>query len=231
MSRGLLIAFEGIDKSGKGTQSKILATRASGVRLAFPDYTTRTGKMIEDHLHRRAAWAENHLVDSSFPERDGFEVYRVHEDDPVAFQCVHLANKTEAQPKIVRLLDHGETVVLDRWKLSSRAYGGADELDPHGLDDIHSHLIEPDLTIFLDVRPEVAAARSRADGDKRKTPDRIEKDLAFMNKVYANYRQIFSTDPRVVLKAPGTWWAINGELPEEAVARQVWDVYENLVKK
>ena len=46
---GLLIAFEGLDQSGKQTQAELLRDRltASGQRvqlLSFPDYTTAIGR-------------------------------------------------------------------------------------------------------------------------------------------------------------------------------------------
>jgi dTMP kinase len=59
VTQGLLIAFEGLDQSGKQTQAELLRDRliAAGraVRLlSFPDYGTPIGEEIERALRARA---------------------------------------------------------------------------------------------------------------------------------------------------------------------------------
>ena len=57
MRRGLLIAFEGLDKTGKTTHSKLLSKALNDLGQAaknvrFPDRTTDVGKLIDRYLRR-----------------------------------------------------------------------------------------------------------------------------------------------------------------------------------
>lgn len=220
MSKGLLIAFEGVDKAGKGTQSRILAERLKGTRIAFPRYDTPVGKVIKRHLMGEVAMAYEHCVDSSFPERDGELVYRVDESDPMAFQGLMLMDKAHATTEIMTLVDKGQHVVLDRWVDSALAYGGADGLDRGLMETIHAVLPRADVTVFLDIDPEVSCERGRAPGDDRTKDDRYERDLPRLKKVYENYRNLFdfNTPTRHHLRRT----VVNGSFPVEMVSELVW---------
>ena len=55
---GLLIAFEGLDQSGKQTQAERLKAHAeslgrAAVLIDFPSYETHIGQEIEEGLHAR----------------------------------------------------------------------------------------------------------------------------------------------------------------------------------
>jgi dTMP kinase len=164
--RGLLIAFEGLDQSGKQTQADMLAARltAAGrtVRLmAFPDYDTPIGAEIGRALRG---------------ERDY---------GPDVMQLLYVANRHEWKREILRATTSGEIVVCDRYLASSVAYGEAQGLDPAWLLEIQRHLPQPDITFLLDIAPEVSARRKTEDRD------RYERDLALLARVRDSYlRQI-----------------------------------------
>ena len=93
---GHLIAFEGLDQSGKQTQAERLlaAFRAAGRGaefLTFPEYTTAIGTEIGHALQG---------------ERDY---------DPDTLQLLYIANRFEFRPQILRWLDEGRMVVCDRY--------------------------------------------------------------------------------------------------------------------
>lgn len=162
--KGLLIAFEGLDQSGKQTQAERLkaAVEARGrtaVLLDFPSYETRIGKEIEAGLHG---------------ERDY---------GPDTMQLLYVANRYEKKPQIERLLSEGVVVICDRYLASSIAYGEAHELDGAWLRDIQRYLPQPDLTILLDIAPETAAGRKTTNRDK------YERDLALLSRVRESYRR------------------------------------------
>src|SRR5918993_1725029 len=141
--RGLLIAFEGLDQSGKQTQAESLRdhfiARGRDCRLlSFPDYTTAIGTEISRALHG---------------ERD-------YPADTM--QLLYVANRYEHRGQIESLLGAGAVIVCDRYVASSVAYGEAQGLDDSWLQDIQRYLPKPDLTIVLDIAPETAVQRKAA---------------------------------------------------------------------
>lgn len=160
--RGLLIAFEGLDQSGKQTQAEMLAAhlREQGrtVReLSFPDYDTPIGVEIGRALKG---------------ERDY---------GPDLMQLLYVANRYEWKDEILRAKAAGEIVVCDRYLASSVAYGEAHGLDAEWLINIQTHLPQPDITFLLDIAPEVSAQRKTEDRDK------YERDLALLGRVGESY--------------------------------------------
>jgi dTMP kinase len=161
---GLLIAFEGLDQSGKETQATLLGarfeTKGTSVRiLPFPSYETAIGAEIGRALRG---------------ERDY---------GPDVMQLLYVANRYEWKPSIERALAAGDVVICDRYQASSVAYGEAQGLDPGWLVEIQCYLPQPDLTVVLDIAPETAVARKAANRDK------FERDLALLARVRASYRR------------------------------------------
>ena len=161
--RGLLIAFEGLDQSGKQTQAERLRDRlvdAAGrhVRLlSFPAYETPIGAEIRRALDGGRDWAAD------------------------VMQLLYIANRYEARPLIERELAQGTILVCDRYMASSVAYGESQGLDSSWLRDVQRHLPQPDLTFLLDIAPDVSARRKAADRDK------YERDLALLARVRESY--------------------------------------------
>ena len=161
-SRGLLIAFEGLDQSGKQTQAELLRDRlTSGGRLvrllSFPDYQTVIGAEIGRALRG---------------ERDY---------GPDVMQLLYVANRYEYKGDILREKDSGTIIVCDRYLASSIAYGEAQGLDATWLTEIQKYLPQPDITFLLDIPPEVSARRKTADRDK------YERDLSLLGRVRESY--------------------------------------------
>jgi dTMP kinase len=160
----MLIAFEGLDQSGKETQARHLRARieqeGSKVHaLSFPDYDTPVGREIAAALRSERDFA------------------------PDVMQLLYVANRMEFKPRLLSWLDSGGVVVCDRYVASSVAYGEAQGLDPQWLRDIQRFLPPPAITVLLDIAPDVAAAR------KRTGRDRYERDLALLGRVRDSYRR------------------------------------------
>ena len=171
---GLLIAFEGLDQSGKQTQAELLRDRLKQegrkARLvSFPDYGTSIGEEIARALSG---------------ERD-------YEAD--VMQLLYVANRYERKADLQRWLDGGLILVCDRYTASSVAYGEAFGLDPAWLSDMQRFLPPASLTIMLDIAPETAARRKSADRD------RYERDLALLGRVRGSYRRQAAAGGWVVL--------------------------------
>jgi dTMP kinase len=169
---GCLIAFEGLDQSGKQTQAESLRDylTAQGDRcrlISFPDYSTAIGAEISRALHGERDYAAD------------------------ALQLLYVANRYEKRAEMERDIAGGVVLLCDRYLASSVAYGEAQGLDPRWLIDIQRFLPAPALTILLDIAPETAAGR------KTTGRDRYERDLALLTHVRTSYLQQ-SKDPRWV---------------------------------
>lgn len=159
-----LIAFEGLDQSGKQTQAEMLRDqlRAGGEKsrlVSFPDYATSIGEELARALQG---------------ERDY---------PPDVMQLLYVANRYERKADLQRWLDGGLVLLCDRYVASSVAYGEAMGLDTTWLTDIQKFLPAPSLTILLDIAPETAVGRKAVDRD------RYERDLALQGRVRDSYRR------------------------------------------
>ncbi len=159
---GRLIAFEGLDQSGKQTQAERLASmlRERGfdvLALSFPDYATSIGTEIGRALRGEREYG------------------------PDVMQLLYVANRYEFKPRIEAMLAGDGFVVCDRYLASSVAYGEAQGLDPAWLRQIQHYLPQPDLTILLDIAPATTVDR------KSTGRDRYERDLAMLERVRASY--------------------------------------------
>jgi dTMP kinase len=170
----MLIAFEGLDQSGKQTQAEMLRDhlKADGRKarlVSFPDYGTSIGEEIARALQG---------------ERDyGADV----------MQLLYIANRYERKPDLHRWLDGGLILVSDRFSASSIAYGEAQGLDPLWLAEMQKFLPLPALTILLDIAPETAVKRKAVDRD------RYERDLAMQARVRDSYLRQARQDGWVTL--------------------------------
>ncbi len=170
---GHLIAFEGLDQSGKQTQAERLlaAFRAAGLGaefLTFPEYTTAIGTEIGHALQ-----GERH-----------------YEADTL--QLLYIVNRFEFRARITQWLDEGRMVVCDRYLASSIAYGEAQGVDAPWLTEIQSRLPQPSLTLLLDIPPDASLNR------KQVARDKFERDLPLLARVRESYIRQVERDARWV---------------------------------
>lgn len=123
-------------------------------------------------------------------------------------------------------LARGAWVIGDRHDLSSQAYqGGGRGFDRQLMNTLRQTVLgdfAPDLTLYLDVTPEIGLQRAR----NRGALDRIEQEsLDFFHRTRARYLEIAASDPSILaIDANGTpdqvaaalsetlnqWLAVNG---------------------
>lgn len=171
---GHLIAFEGLDQSGKQTQAELLRDRLKldghkSRLVSFPDYATSIGEEIA-----RALQGER-------------------EYGPDVMQLLYVANRYERKADLQRWLDGGLILVCDRYTASSVAYGEAQGVDALWLLEIQKFLPPASVTILLDIAPETAAQRKSVDRD------RYERDLAMLARVRESYHRQAAADAWVRL--------------------------------
>ncbi len=196
--KGLFIALEGSDGSGKST---ILNTLKKYFRRESWDvvYTrepggTPIGEKIRDILLDRGNVAM----------------------DPHCEALLYAASRAQhVHEKIIPNLEAGRIVVTDRYILSSLAYQGwARKLGISEVYDLSRFAcggVEADLTIFLDVDP-ITVLKRKA---RHQKPDRLEKaGNDFHRMVYEGYGKALPFQKRVV--------RIDASKPANLVAEEAW---------
>ena len=195
---GLFISLEGIDGSGKSTQAKGLAAwlRDQG---CDPVLTREPGGAPGAEAIRR-------LLVEGDPDRWSPET------EILLFTA---ARRDHLERTIRPALAAGRDVITDRFADSTRVYQGATRGDLRGLvDDIHARVIgiEPDLTLILDIDPEIALARGLA---RRSGEDRFEDfGLGFQRKLHDGFRALAN-------EAPGRCVLIDANRTPEAIATDI----------
>jgi len=145
-ARGLFFVFEGLDRSGKSTQSKLLAKKleqeGSVKWMCFPNRATATGMLIDMYLRRMI----------ELPD-----------------ETIHLlfsANRWESALSIVETLNSGTSIVCDRYAFSGVAYTAAKGLDLSWCQTPDIGLPVPDGVFFMYIDASVGASRAGF-GDER----------------------------------------------------------------
>jgi dTMP kinase len=189
--RGLFVTFEGIDRSGKTTQARMLVSALGSDALGVREPGgTPAGEQIRDLLK-----------DSSIPL------------GPEAEALLFAAARGEIVDKVIRpALAEGKVVVSDRFLDSSLAYqGGARGLGVEEVERINRFAtggLVPDLTFLLDLDPAAAAARA---GES----DRFEDEgAALQEAVVDTYSRLMSDDP-------GRWRRIDASRAPEEIHAEV----------
>lgn len=175
----MFISLEGIDGSGKSTQARRLAetlrARGTGVML-----TREPGGSDGAEAIRR-------LLVEGDPDRWSPET---------EILLFNAARRDHLERLIDPALARGDWVVSDRFADSTRVYQGATRGDLRGLvDRLHALVIgrEPDLTIVIDMDPEVALTRGLARGSGE---DRFEDfGLPFQQKLRAGFLALAKAFP------------------------------------
>ena len=170
LNNAKFITFEGIDGSGKSTQARLLLEHmnTSGVETILvrePGGTNISESIREILLHS-----------SSSQMGDRTE------------SLLMTASRAQlTQEVIIPNIDQGKFVIADRYSDSTLAYqGGGRNLDIEWLIELNNYAtftLLPDITFFVDIRPEEALRRQ--DSDK----DRIEGEgIEFQTRVRKTYQ-------------------------------------------
>lgn len=191
---GLFISFEGIDGSGKSTQTKMLAAKFPGSILTREPGGSAGAEEI------RA------LLLTGDPDRWSAET------EILLFTA---ARRDHLEKTIQPALMAGKTVICDRFADSTRIYQGATRGDLRAsVDTLHTVMIgrEPDLTFIIDMDPVIALSRGLA---RNSGEDRFEDmGLAFQETLRHGFLALAKAHPnRCVL--------IDGNRDPAAVAAEI----------
>jgi dTMP kinase len=205
--KGLFISFEGIDGAGKSTHIDALADafRAAGRTVTLtrePGGTPLAEKIRSLALHE-------------------------HMDALTEALLMFAARRDHIVRVIAPALARGEVLLCDRFTDATFAYQGGGRgfdwnslsilerlaQDPRALEAnlAHKPLIEPDLTLWFDLPPAVAAGRLAT----ARVPDKFESQpAAFFDAVRAGYA-------RRAAEHPARFARIDADQPREAVGHDV----------
>ena len=138
-SRGLLIAFEGPDGSGKTTQRKLLT------------------RWLESQNHEVVStrWASSALVKPMLKARKKIRTLSIEEYS--LLDAVDFRHRVETS--ILPALWSGQTVLADRYLFTALARDAARGLDLDWLLSVYSPLLWPDLVIYFSMTPEASRRR------------------------------------------------------------------------
>lgn len=152
----MLIAIEGVDRSGKSTLAKGLAAALQEkgedcVVLHSPMRNTANWDVLEALMERFESFDSEGSITKRW-----------------ALHLQFLANKYEVQEVVKKALGEKKFVILDRYIISGLTYSLMD-----GVDLVHAHrgLILPACTIYLALTPEVARERDSFGEGFRETPE------------------------------------------------------------
>ena len=200
MTKNYFITFEGIDGSGKSTQAKILVEKLQSLKLETLFLREPGGTSISEEI--RSVLLNNREDEMS----SGSEAL---------LMCASRAPLTKDTNSTE--LKAGKWIVADRYADSTLAYqGGGRGLNLDWLIKLNqfaTYGIEPDLTFYIDIEPEVGFQRR-----KGLSSDRIESaGLDFQNDIRQKYLEIVDNfGDRCVI--------IDGNLSVDEISNYIWNV-------
>jgi len=204
----MFITFEGIEGTGKSTQIALLKTRLESLGKSVLVTCEPGGSRIGAELRRVLLSLENRDICAR------------------AELFLYLADRAQHVAQVVRpALEAGQIVLCDRFADSTVAYQAFGRgLDPELLHNLNTLAVDglwPDVTILLDLEPEVgltrAVARNHAEG-KTVAEGRFEAEsLAFHGRVRQGYKTWAERFPQRILTVDATGMA-------EDIAAKVWQL-------
>lgn len=207
MQKGVFITLEGGEGAGKST---LIATLAQQMRAAH-----RTVTITREPGGTKGAEAIRALLVTGAIDRWS----------ALSELCLFYAARQDHLDRLIRpALARGEVVICDRFSDSTRAYqgqaGGAGRDAVETLDALIVGETQPDLTLILDIDPEVGLTRAAS---RRGTEDRFEgKALAFHKALRAAYLEIAAQySQRCVV--------LDASQPATLLAEAAWEVIQTRV--
>ncbi len=211
---GLFITFEGTEGSGKSTQISLLAERLRRLGYAVRTLREPGGTPIGEEIRHTLKHSQDN--DAMTPEAE-----------------LLLMNASRAQlvREIIRpARERGEIILCDRFYDSTTAYQGyGRQLDANlvrAIIDVAVGDTHPDLTLLLQVPPEVSEERCLA---RQSTlpfmRDRMEEaDRGFFERVAAGYQAIAVAEPARIRALDATGSVISLE-------HAIWSLIHPLLPK
>jgi dTMP kinase len=206
MANPLFIAIEGIDGSGKSTQSQLLAEKLQSVGhrvyQTFEPTDQPIGRMIRDIFAGRTE-GDQKVIASLF----------------AADRLNHILHSEHG---MLHYRQESYSIISDRYYLSSYAYHGA-HVDMDWVMDMNAQavmLLQPDVHIYIDLPPEVAMARISAS----RTHIEMYETLDNLTAVYEKYEEAITK-----IRKGENIRRISGDQSIEDIAADIWRELQKLL--
>jgi dTMP kinase len=202
---GLFITFEGGEGCGKSTQAKILYRKMQKVNIPCVLTQEPGGTPLGDEV------------------RDLLKTKRPLNISPKTELLLFAACRAQIVTEVIQpSLDSGKTVMCDRFADSTIVYQGYGRgLDLNlieRINDLATHGLKPDLTILLDMRPQISLQRK-----SNRMNDRFDtEDMQFHQKVRGGYLELAQ-------KEPMRWFTIDVKQPVDTISRIIWQKVDDLI--
>ncbi|MEP0960663.1 MAG: dTMP kinase [Roseobacter sp.] len=203
----MFITFEGIDGSGKSTQSKKLAQHLRDIGYDVVETREPGGSAGAEEIRA--------LVLQGDPDRWSAET------EILLFTA---ARRDHLERLIVPALEAGKIVICDRFADSTRMYQGLSRGDLRPVvDTLHTLMIgrEPDLTLLIDMDPATGLSRALS----RQTAD--ERFEAFGETLQAQMRAGFLA---LADEFSARFRVVNGAQSPDAVAQDITRIVQTAIE-
>ncbi len=179
--KGKFITFEGGEGAGKSTQSKKLVEYLNNNNIET--VWTREPGGCEDAEEIRKL-----LISGGKDRWDGI----------TELLLMYAARRVHTEKKIKPLLQKGITVISDRYLDSTLAYQGfASDIPVETINSVRNIVLgdfRPDLTVILDLEPQIGLNRVDIRGVKNRFED---KDFIFHQKVRKGFDYIYNNEKEI----------------------------------
>ncbi len=199
--RSNYIVIEGLEGAGKTTARQLVVETLQSAGIHDMVFTREPGGTVLAEKLRSL------VLDI---QSTGDEVI----NDKAEVLMFYAARVQLVETVIKPALARGQWVIGDRHDLSTQAYqGGGRGIDRTMLATLRDAVLgdfRPNLTLYLDVTPEVGLQRARARGEL----DRIEQEsMNFFNRTRARYLELAAADPSIR--------TVDATQPLDVVARDI----------